>query len=629
VKWIVPAVFIFLLVPFCLAADKPAGKDEGPKPAQSIDELRQQLEKILKDTKTPGISVAIVHKDGPEWVTGLGLADVATNLPTTADTLFRIGSTSKAFASFSILLLADQGKVSLEDPVHKLVPDLWFENRWEATDPIRIVNLLEHTTGWDDLHFREYAKQAPDSMSLHDGLDYDHHSRTSRWRPGTRMAYCNAGPPVAAYVVEKITGQRFEDFVQQNLFNPIGMKSATYFEPAPSTTTTLYHPDGKTPYQYWHIIMRPAGSINASANDMAAYVQFYLNRGAVKGNQIIPAADVDRMEIPASTWAAKDGLKTGYGLSNYGSVEDGFFYHGHDGGVEGGLTEMAYMPDYGVGYFFSINSGNGDAFEKVAKAIRSYVTLKLQKPPVPPPASLPANVEDYAGWYEPDSPRVELLHFLERLLGLTWVRFNDGKLALFGLGRWHETYVPVTGGRFRHEKKDKPPNPVPTLALLTPNAEGRFIEAGVTMKKIPGWYAILEILAVLFVALSSLAIVLYSPFWILGGISKRRRRPAERAMRLWPLLAVLSLAGIVVIFILCNDDLIQRMGNLTVWSGALWALTLIFALASLASFLVSLANAEEGVRSGIRHFSLIVSTALVIAAAYLAYWGIVGMRTWA
>ena len=110
-------------------------------------------------------------------------------------------------------------------------------------------------------------------MSLREGLDYDHHSRTSRWPPGTRMAYCNAGPAVAAYVVEKITGQRFEGFVQQNLFNPIGMKTATYFEPAPGTATTLYHPDGKTPFPYSHIIMRPAGAINASANDMAAYLR--------------------------------------------------------------------------------------------------------------------------------------------------------------------------------------------------------------------------------------------------------------------------------------------------------------------------------------------------------------------
>ena len=93
---VIPAVILLLLVPFCLAADK---KEERPKPAQSIDELRQQIEKILKDTHTNGVSVAIVHKDGPEWVTGLGIADLASNRPATADTLFRIGSTSKAFVS--------------------------------------------------------------------------------------------------------------------------------------------------------------------------------------------------------------------------------------------------------------------------------------------------------------------------------------------------------------------------------------------------------------------------------------------------------------------------------------------------------------------------------------------------
>ena len=78
--------------------------------------------------------------------------------------------------------------------------------------------------------------------------------------------------------------------------------------------------------------------MNASASDMANYLLFYLNRGSVNGTQILPAAAIDRMEIPTSTWAAKESLKTGYGLSNYWTVEDGFVYHGHDGGVDGGLT---------------------------------------------------------------------------------------------------------------------------------------------------------------------------------------------------------------------------------------------------------------------------------------------------
>ena len=97
-------------------------------------------------------------------------------------------------------------------PVRKLAPEVWFENRWEASDPVRVVNLLEHTTGWDDMHLHEYAVDAPPSLGLREALDSYHRSRISRWPPGTRMAYCNSGPPVAAYIVEKITHQRFEDY---------------------------------------------------------------------------------------------------------------------------------------------------------------------------------------------------------------------------------------------------------------------------------------------------------------------------------------------------------------------------------------------------------------------------------
>src|ERR1035438_4425172 len=114
-------VILFCLFAAACAAQNKA--DDQPKPAQSIPELRQQLERILQDTHTPGVSVAIVHRDGPEWVAGLGKSDVATNHATTDETLFRIGSTSKAFASLSILKLVNEGKLSLQDPVHKLAPE--------------------------------------------------------------------------------------------------------------------------------------------------------------------------------------------------------------------------------------------------------------------------------------------------------------------------------------------------------------------------------------------------------------------------------------------------------------------------------------------------------------------------
>jgi CubicO group peptidase (beta-lactamase class C family) len=627
VKTITRLALFCLLATACFAQNK---KEDAPKPAQSLSELQKQLEKILEDSHTPGVSVAIVHRDGPEWITGLGKSDVTANRATTADTQFRIGSTSKAFASLSILKLSNEGKLSLQDSVHKLVPEVWFENRWEATDPVRVVDLLEHTTGWDDMHLREYAKDDP-ALPLRDALDYDHHSRISRWRPGTRMAYCNSGPAVAAYIVEKITGEKFEDYVGKNFFDPIGMKTATYFKPTSGMLTNLYHPDGKTTYPYWNVEYRPAGSINASAKDMAAYVQFYLNRGTVNGVEVIPAASIDRMEMPTRTWAAQEGLKAGYGLSNYWSINDGFVYHGHDGGVAGGLTEMAYIPDAGVGYFYSINAANGDAFEKIGKTIRAYMTRNLQKPTPPRIATVPAGAAAYAGWYQPDSTRTELTHFLERLLGIVRVRFNDGKLLLSNIGERNIVFVPVTDTQFRSDRQKGTPSPIATVELLTPNAEGQFIQISAgeeTVKRIPAWFAISEIILTCWFALAVILVLLYAPFWILGGLSKKRRRPAERGMRLWPLIAVLSLIAVVVIFNAASDDLIPRMGNLTVWSASFFLATVVYALATLAG-IVSLWRApKEGVRTGVRRFSTAIILALLIAAAYFAYWGIIGLRTW-
>jgi CubicO group peptidase (beta-lactamase class C family) len=620
------SVVVLSMLAVCGFADN---KKDEPKPAQSIAELRQQIETILKDTHTPGVSVAIVHRDGPEWVAGVGKADVASDRDATDETLFRIGSTSKAFASMAILLLADQDKLSLDDPVRKLTPEVWFENRWEASDPVRVVNLLEHTTGWDDMHLREYAKDAPE-MSLKEALDYDHHSRISRWPPGTRTAYCNSGPAVAASIVEKVSGQRFEDFVEQNLFLPIGMKTATYFKPTSGKETTLYHGDGKTPYAYWNIIFRPAGSINASAQDMAAYVQFYLNRGMVNGAQVVPAADIERMENPKSGWAAKEGLRSGYGLSNYWSIENGFVYHGHNGGVEGGLTELSYLPEYGVGYFFSINSGSGEAFGQISKAIRNYITLKLQKPTVPATAALPANAGEYAGWYEPDSPRTSLTAFIEHLAGLSRVRMENGKLLITNLGGKDETFIPVEGIQFRYAPKKDAPEPVATLALLQPKKEGRFIQAGAgtTMKQIGMWQAMSEIVLTVFVLLALVSIVIYAPFWILGGLMKERRRPVERGMRVWPLVAALSLIAAVVIVILCSADFIARMGNMTGWSVAFFLATILFAAATVLSAVALWRAPEQGVRLGVRRYSALVTSALLIATLYLAYWGIIGLRTW-
>ena len=171
-------------------------------PARTHAELTARLEKILKENKVPGLSLALAEKDGSLWTVGLGKADVAAGTPATADTLFRVGSISKLFAGLSALKLVEEGRLSLDAPVHTLVPEVRFTNRWEQTDPVRVVHLLEHTTGWDNLHFKEYAHSDPRPATLAEGLAVGPESRTCAWRPGTRFSYCNSGPAVLAAIGE-------------------------------------------------------------------------------------------------------------------------------------------------------------------------------------------------------------------------------------------------------------------------------------------------------------------------------------------------------------------------------------------------------------------------------------------
>ncbi len=311
-------------------------------------------------------------------------------------------------------------------------------------------------------------------------------------------------------------------------------------------------------------------------------------------------------------------------------MNDGFVYHGHDGGVNGGITEMAYMPEYGVGYFYSINAGSGDAFDKIGKAIRAYITRDLTKPALPPQGQLPGDAAAYAGWYEPDSPRIQMFYFLERLTNIVRVQFGDGKMLIWPIvGMKDEVFLPMSGRQFRKVFEKDPPNPVATVMLLTPDVEGRFIQTAAgtrTLKRVSIGMAMVEIGLTGYVVLAMLAVVLYAPFWMLGGISKKRRRPQERAMRWWPLLAVLSLAGAVALVAVSGPDVITRMGELTVWSGGVFVCTILFAIASLASA-VSVWRGQE-TRKWVKRFSAAVALALVIATAYLAYWGVIGMRTW-
>jgi len=402
-RWLIIALLLVLVLGTTCgqAADAPpaSSPNPGPEPSDAHAALQHQIEAILQRTHTPGAGVAIVRREGPEWIAGIGLADVANHRPVTPDTLFRIGSLSKSFVALSILKLQEEGKLNLQDTLKSRAPDLACENPWEQTDPVRLVHLLEHTSGWDDLGLRDLAFQPDREAPLREALAQRPAARHSRWKPGTRFAYSNVGSAAAAYVVEQVTGQRFEDYVEQNWFLPLRMTTASYWgtPEVQSRLTKLYFADGTTPLPYDKISLRPAGAVNASVRELANYVQFYLNRGAFGGVQLLPAAAIERMERATTSYSAREGLGGGYGLANYAMVQDGWVYHGHQGAVRGGLTELAYLPEAGVGYVVVTNSAHLDALRGIGSLIRHHLTGTQPAPTEPGDETVEQVGNDQAG----------------------------------------------------------------------------------------------------------------------------------------------------------------------------------------------------------------------------------------
>ncbi len=623
-------LFAALLAVVLISVGIRAGEEEKPVvPAKDTAELEKRLEKIIRANNTQGLCAVIASREGISWVSGIGTADVAAGTQVTPDTLFRIGSITKMFAGLSALKLAEEGRLDLDAPVRGLVPEVAFKNRWENESPVRVVHLLEHTTGWDDLHFREYASNEAEPLTLLQGLAICPASRTSRWRPGTAFSYCNAGPAVTAAIVEKVTGQKYEDFVHENFLEPIGMPTADFFlSPASEKLITkLYHEDGKTPYPYWHIAMRPSGVLNVSAREMGAFLRFLLGRGEIDGKRLLARESIERMETPASAWGAQAGLKTGYGLHNFTKSDDeGFVWYGHDGAVEGGLALLRYLPESDIGYFFSINSDSGGAYEKIAKEIRAFATRDIS-PPAPPaikPLAL-ETVSGYDGWYVKCNSRMKFIEFIERAGSLSRVSFSSKGMRASYLGNSLE-FLHTDGLKFRREKQG-----AESAALLETRDNGKVIAlgSGDSLMKVSVFYAWTVMICSSLFLLAFISVPLFALVWIPRLLFGRLRGAPNMRVRVLPLCAFLSLLAFILVFgYAIAGDTVTLLSKPTLWAMGLTLSTWSFALFTLLSLVSAVTVDRRGMNKAAYFHSLFVSVMFAVAAFYLGWHGVIGYMSW-
>lgn len=324
-------------------------------PAADFESLEERIERIRSDEGVPAYALVLVDRDGTRLSVTGGYADLATRRPVSPETRFRIGSITKSMTGMALLMAEAAGELVLDDPVADLVSEPPFTNPWAATRPITVAQLLEHSAGFQDWVQDEWDLNEP--LPLGKALSYRPASRTAGWPPGRHSSYSNSGAGVAAWVFEQVTGQDFEDRVNERIFVPLGMSTARFTPDADvrATLATGYDRDGVSVIPYWHVILRPAAAVSLEPGDMAPYLRLLINRGRHDDDRLLTPVQVERLEHPQTTLAARAGLSYGYGLGIYQWQRDGHSLFGHGGDGDGFLAHFGYSVESGRGYFVVIN----------------------------------------------------------------------------------------------------------------------------------------------------------------------------------------------------------------------------------------------------------------------------------
>lgn len=526
--------------------------------------------------------------------------------------------------------MQEEGKINLEARLQDVAPEIPVQNQWESTNPVRIVNLLEHTAGFDDMEAAEvYNFKDVYDFPLLEVFERFREPETVRWPPGTRMSYSNPGYGIAGYLIEKITQQPFDRYIRETILRPLGMANADFpFTDAnKALLATGYQGNPPRAVGYPFIYLRPAGDLKASPGELAKLVQFLLRRGKEGDTQLLKPDSILRMESVETTLAAKNGLRLGYGLANYTSVMGSVVTHGHDGGIDGFISSYRYMPEQNWGYVVLLNSVQfPPALNDLNRLAIDFLSRDFPKPQQSAVVLSAADLERFAGFYAPRAPRSQLLSFTDGFTGGVRIRVANGQLTRSNLFGKPELLLGVGKNLFRGEKE-----PEATTIFFT-DGDGRmaFSSQGLegfsfgVRTSILWTYGRITLLCLCFLLMATS--LLFALVWLFRKLFGGMRGVLHLKVRAVPLLATLSFVALVFCFTRLGG---ADTGKLTVWTAGIFLLSLLFPLLSLYSLFLAVVVPKSEIHRATRIHSLLVALACCVLTVFIASWHLIALRLWA
>ena len=330
--------------PFRLSSGEPLA-ERARKALEGIDPV---LEKALGDFGVPGLALAVVADGEVVYEHGYGYRDVAKKLPVTPNTLFAIGSTTKAFTAFLLATLVEEGKLEWDEPVLTYLSDFRLHDDY-ATRRLKVRDLLIHTSGLPRHDLAWY-----NSRATRDEL----FARLRHLEPtrdlGEEFQYQNLMFLTAGYLAERVTGKSWETLVRERILDPLGMERTNF-----SVKESQQDADHAEPYLIKDnapslipfrdiTTIGPAGSINSSVSEMTRWMRMQLGGGELDGKRLLPATAIHETHTPHNAISqypeSQDVLLLGYGLGWVIESHRGHFLVQHGGGIDGFISWVALAP---------------------------------------------------------------------------------------------------------------------------------------------------------------------------------------------------------------------------------------------------------------------------------------------
>lgn len=456
--WMIGAVLAALATTPALAADL-------QDPAQLEAFVDGVVEPLMAANSSPSGTVAIVQDGELLLARGYGHEDIEGQVPVDPfQTLFRPGSTSKLFTWVAVMQLEEQGLLDLDANVNDYLEDFQIEDTF--AEPITLWNILTHTPGFEDGALGYLIVDDPDkAVSLSEGMKRYQPARVNP--PGEQTAYSNYATALAGLIVERVSGVPFNDYVRENIFEPLGMNNSSFVEPLPedlaARMATSYGLEaGDFKEEPFEIIasFAPAGALSSTATDMVKFGQAILNGGELNGNRILRAETVDRM---LSTQFTHDDRLLGMGLGFYAGDYNGYEVWGHGGDTQWFHSYLGIDRENNLTFFSSFGGSGGSAVRTLfAPSLYNEFYPREEAPPEPP-ENFAERAGKYAGAYGFWRSNFSTIEKAFGLGGGVMVAPTENNTLVVMLGGKAKQYAEVEENLFRQMS----PN-VPLLSTYIP-----------------------------------------------------------------------------------------------------------------------------------------------------------------